>query len=103
MIDEFTRLLPSFDVVSFDIFDTLLLRPFLKPTDLFWKLERDEGAKGFAEDRIAGERRAHAKARAAGRVEATFQEIYEEIPKWAGMMGKELEAEKICLTANLQG
>ncbi len=100
MIDELTRLLPSFDVISFDIFDTLLLRPFLKPADLFWKLERDEGAKGFAEDRIAGERRAHAKARAAGRVEATFQEIYEEIPKWAGIREKELEAERSCLTAN---
>lgn len=100
MIDELTRLLPSFDVISFDIFDTLLLRPFLKPTDLFWKLERDEGAKGFAADRMAAERRAQARVRAGGKAEATLDEIYSEIPQWASMKERELEAEIGCLVAN---
>lgn len=93
-------LLTSFDVISFDVFDTLLLRPYVKPTDLFFRIELDAGVKGFAEDRVAGERRAHAKARRAGRVEATFDEIYEEIPQWAEMKEKELAEEKKCLTAN---
>ena len=51
-------LLTSFDVISFDVFDTLLLRPYVKPTDLFLRIELDAGVKGFAEDRVAGERRA---------------------------------------------
>ncbi len=29
----------KYDVISFDIFDTLLLRPFIKPTDLFLYIE----------------------------------------------------------------
>lgn len=100
MKDALLQLLPSFDVISFDIFDTLLLRPFLKPTDLFWKMERDECAKGFANARIAGEHNAHRKAMLAGRVEATFDEIYDEIPEWKSMREKELDSEKKQLVAN---
>ncbi|MFM5096974.1 HAD-IA family hydrolase [Aeromonas veronii] len=32
---------PSFKIVSFDIFDTLLVRPYSKPVDLFKKLDSD--------------------------------------------------------------
>ena len=100
MIDELTRLLPSFDVISFDIFDTLLLRPFLKPTDLFWKLERDVGAKNFAKDRMRAEQRAQARVRAFGGAEATIDEIYSEIPQWISMKDGELAAELKCLAVN---
>lgn len=37
----------KYDVISFDIFDTLLLRPFIKPTDLFWYIETKYNIKGF--------------------------------------------------------
>ena len=90
----------SFDVISFDVFDTLLLRPYMRPTDLFWKIEVDEGAKGFAAARMLAERRANAKARAKGLAEATFDEIYAEIPEWREIQPKELAAEEKCLTAN---
>ena len=93
-------ILPQFDVVSFDVFDTLLLRPFTKPSDLFEKLERDFGAKGFAKARIRAERDAHRKARASGRIEATFDEIYALLPRWSEMKGRELAAEQSCWTAN---
>ena len=79
---------------------TSLLRPYLIPTDLFWKLETVEKALGFTNDRIQAERRANAKARAQGRAEATFDEIYAEMPKWKSIQAKELSAEKGCLVAN---
>ncbi|GAA7596542.1 hypothetical protein HpMMM16_03880 [Helicobacter pylori] len=34
-LDEAKSEILKYDVISFDIFDTLLLRPFIKPTDLF--------------------------------------------------------------------
>lgn len=100
MHGDLVEILTQFDVISFDIFDTLLLRPFLKPTDLFWKMERDEGVKGFAKDRIDGERRARVKAGEEGRIEVTLDEIYAEIPKWTAMKKKEYAAERKCLVAN---
>lgn len=94
------EVLPQFDVVSFDVFDTLLLRPFTKPTDLFEKLERDFKAKGFARARTRAERNAHSKARASGRIEATFDEIYAEIPRYAEMAERETTAEMSYWTVN---
>ena len=29
----------DFDIVSFDIFDTIIIRPFYTPTDLFYLIE----------------------------------------------------------------
>ena len=100
MLSQVVDIIENFDVVSFDIFDTLLLRPYLMPTDLFWKLEAVEKALGFTNDRIQAERRANAKARAQGRADATFDEIYAEMPKWKSMQAKELSAEKRCLVSN---
>ena len=99
---QVANIINQFDVVSFDAFDTLLLRPLMRPTDLFFKIESDERASGFAEARISAERRANAKAREHGRAEATFDEIYAEIPKWKSMQTKELSAERRCLTANTE-
>ncbi len=45
----------KYDVISFDIFDTLLLRPFIKPTDLFWYIETKYNIKGFHQARILAE------------------------------------------------
>ena len=39
-------------VVSFDLFDTLLIRPFVRPTDLFRLMERINDVPGFADRRI---------------------------------------------------
>ncbi len=100
MTSTLLQILPQFDVVSFDVFDTLLLRPFTRPLDLFEKLERDFGSMGFAKARIRAEREAHRKARAAGRVEATFDEIYLELPRHAEMKEREIAAETSCWTAN---
>lgn len=99
-LDTIKSFLAEFDVVSFDVFDTLLLRPCLKPSDLFWRIEQEEGAPGFAIDRERAEHKAQKGVRAQGRVEATIDEIYSLIPQWAWLKDKELETENSCLVAN---
>ena len=44
-------------VVSFDIFDTLLLRTYIRPRDVFKHLETAFDAKGFANERFYAEKR----------------------------------------------
>ncbi len=85
-------------VVSFDVFDTLLIRPFVKPTDLFRYLEELDDAPGFAEARIEAERAAWRRDR---RPEITFEEIYREIPsRYAALKNREYELELRTLKAN---
>lgn len=64
--------LSAYDVVSFDIFDTLLTRTLLHPTDVFYAMELDLGEKGFAGDRIAAEQQAMAELGA----KVTLKDIY---------------------------
>lgn len=99
-MSELIKIVRQFDVVSFDIFDTLLLRPLLTPSDLFLKIELDEKVVGFARDRICAEGKARKVARSQGREEATLDEIYQLIPKWEGLKERELAAERACLVAN---
>ena len=45
MPERLERLLAAFDrahprVLSLDVFDTLLFRPFARPSDLFWEVHR---------------------------------------------------------------
>ena len=85
--------------VSFDIFDTLLLRPYLRPTDLFYHLELLEDMPGFCNERIDAERRA--RNRHWPKEEITFDEIYEEImPMFRHVKEKELALEFQVLTQN---
>lgn len=72
--------------VSFDIFDTLILRPFLYPTDLFIVLEQyaDTLVKtvdgiGFKELRIIAEKDIRNKRNRENISEVTLDEIYEEL------------------------
>ena len=64
-------------IISFDVFDTLLLRPYLVPTDLFLHIEKTKQASSFAYVRIGAEWEARRKAK--GREDITFDEIYNEI------------------------
>ena len=45
------------EIISFDIFDTLLIRPYVKPTDLFLHIEKLYKIKGFYKNRIMAENR----------------------------------------------
>lgn len=80
-------------VVSFDIFDTLLSRPYIKPTDLFLHMERNAGADGFKARRVEAEKRArrHYKEQA----DVTLDQIYDELNvKYAYLKQEELRYER---------
>jgi predicted HAD superfamily hydrolase len=46
------------EAVAFDVFDTLVVRPFMRPRDLFGYLEDEYSAEGFAKARVDAEHRA---------------------------------------------
>ena len=62
--------------ISFDLYDTLLIRPYVRPKDLFRHIEKAYDAPGFAEARI----KAEAESRGSKGGETTFNRIYECIP-----------------------
>ena len=51
-VGSFVEKLSSYDVISFDIFDTLIFRPFSEPTDLFYFVGEELGSMNFKELRI---------------------------------------------------
>lgn len=77
---ELKQLIDKNDVISFDIFDTLIFRNIYRPTDIFRILDRIAKKKynidKFFEKRIDGEKKAREKAK---NQEATYQEIYAEV------------------------
>lgn len=84
----------EYDVVSFDIFDTLLKRNVNKPTDVFRYMEKKYNKEGFFHERIEAEKRARAKTKA----EVTLKDIYEEMPY--DFSKEELETESELLIKN---
>ncbi|OOP79415.1 hydrolase, partial [Helicobacter pylori] len=90
----------KYDVISFDIFDTLLLRPFIKPTDLFWYIETKYNIKGFHQARILAEVQSREISK---RQDITLDEIYHQIPKeFHSYKGVEIATEKEVLIPNLE-
>jgi len=95
------ELINEHEIISFDIFDTLLVRPYKKPTDLFWDLEKREKAVGFAQERIDAEKRTREKYFA--KEDITFEQIYEEIAlKYQYLQDKEMALEREVLECNKQ-
>lgn len=94
----------SVDTVSFDIFDTLIIRSLPNPAELFRQMEKENGIPNFCEKRIAAERVARKKKRSR---EVTLAEIYccfrgvtkDEVD---ALCHRELEAELNVCVANEQ-
>ncbi len=82
VLDRFEARARSADLVCFDLFDTLVIRPFAKPTDLFSAMRGalppgiDAAAADFSTLRIEAERAARADAHRRGRREVTHKDIY---------------------------
>lgn len=97
-IECFYKLINESDVVSFDIFDTLVYRPVSDPKDLFWLLELDNHIFDFKNKRILAERLARSKShKSYGEVD--IWDIYDafcEIQRCSkdDMVKAELEIEK---------
>ena len=75
---EFLAKLGGVDVISFDIFDTLLLRRVLDPADLFMQMELELKEEGFCVARINAENRARISLNGG---EVTLEDIYEFVPR----------------------
>lgn len=94
---QFAGDLMQYDVISFDIFDTLILRPFAKPTDLFMVVGNKLKIIDFMRRRIEAEKAARDEAVVLkGNSEVTIYEIYEKVSRKTGIdvqQGVEAELE----------
>jgi FMN phosphatase YigB (HAD superfamily) len=63
------------DLISFDVFDTLLRRPFLHPTHLFDCIASEIGDADFGDKRRFAE--ASARSKYKGAIDVTLDQIYE--------------------------
>lgn len=99
LLDRIKKLIDKSEVISFDIFDTLLVRPYLRPHDLFLHLEKIHRKPNFQLARRDAEWQAlrkHEKLQ-----DITLEMIYEEIDvSFREMKQHELEWEKKVLRAN---
>lgn len=99
LLDRIKKDIKKAKVVSFDIFDTLLVRPYVKPTDLFLHMEKAFERPGFAEERRDAERRTRIRHKELEDI--TFDMIYEEIDdEFKDMKQKEMDWEEMVLRAN---
>ena len=87
------------EIVSFDIFDTLLVRPYARPIDLFYHMEKVFNKPNFLCCRVDAEirtRKHHKELQ-----DITFDMIYDEIEdEFRDMKQKEMDWEELILRAN---
>ena len=82
------------DIVSFDIFNTLLVRPYKKPTDLFYDLEKDNGLFDFHDNRIKAEQFARQHLGKLGG-EVNLSDICTLLANSYGIQEKQLEEREV--------
>ena len=84
--EEMLEMLSSFDVISFDIFDTLIFRPFSAPTDLFYIIGQKLGYMDFKRIRIECEKTARQKKfENEGNYEVNITDIWAEVELQTGI------------------
>lgn len=77
-IEKISKLIDKYDVISFDIFDTLLIRPYIKPNDLFKHMELYSNSIGFAKAREEAEYKARCNKNKDDE-DITIDDIYNNI------------------------
>ena len=83
---EFAGRLMQYDVISFDIFDTLIFRPFSKPSDVFFLLSEKLDYPDLMRIRQEMEAKARAlKWKTEGHGEITLAEIWEVMERECGI------------------
>ncbi len=104
--EQFAKRLAQYDVISFDVFDTLIFRPFSHPTDVFFLVGMDLRYPHFKRLRIEAENTARQeKMKAFGTGEVTIEEIWRILERETGISRKigvqtEWSWEKRCCFAN---
>lgn len=104
--EQFARTLLCYDAVSFDVFDTLLFRPFSHPADLFYLVGMELNYPDFHRIRTEVEETLRQrKQRDTGSAEITFAEIWTAMEQETGIprhvgMAAEWKWEQRCVFAN---
>lgn len=104
--EELAEKLMAYDIVSFDIFDTLVFRPFSEPTDLFYIVGQKLGYMDFKRIRMEAEYLARGKKYdRCGSFEVNLSEIWEQLEEITGLdrtvgMQTEIETELSLCYAN---
>lgn len=97
---NFAKGLMAYDVISFDVFDTLLFRPFSSPSDLFMLAGERLDIMDFTQIRLKAEEEARQKNRLLrGNREVTLLEIYQLVAQETGIdpqKGADLEFSLEC-------
>lgn len=93
--EEMAERLMKYDVVSFDIFDTLIFRPFVRPTDLFYIVGEKLGYLDFVNLRVESECLCRLENKEKGiSTEIDIKDIYARAEKYLGIPAdKGIEAE----------
>ncbi len=99
-MNQLFRLIKNHDVISFDVFDTLLGRPFMRPTDLFVHIEQMHPAPGFFAARTSAEAIFYSKNGTAR--DANIDDIYSTIPEFGHLRDVEIDMELAGLVANTE-
>ena len=105
-LEKLVKKLDAYDVISFDVFDTLLFRPVNKPSDLFFFVGERLNYLNFEEIRVKVEQKARiTKKQSQGTREVTLDEIWQLMEAEAGIEKNtgiqiELEVEKFMCFAN---
>lgn len=88
--EQLAARLAAYDVVTFDVFDTLLLRPLARPEDAFYLLGARLGYPDLRRLRIQAEEEARRRKEvAAGSREVTLEEIWAVLAPETGLSPEE--------------
>lgn len=83
---EMAEKLMKYDVISFDIFDTMIFRPFSEPTDLFYIMGQEINYMDFKRIRVEAEIKAREKKfEKEGSYEVSILEIWEQLEAMTGI------------------
>ena len=89
IMDQYVDVLKDYDIVSFDIFDTLIFRPLSDPTDLFYFLGERLDIMNFKDIRKNLEWKARQEVyKQSGHYEVTLEQIWNQIEHEVGVSAK---------------
>ena len=103
LIDYIKENYNKYDLISFDIFDTLCVRPYREPNDLFQHLSEIYNIDNFKNIRKLAFESAVEKYCKGYCEEVTFDQIYEFIPnEYSFLKQKELDLENEVVACNYE-
>lgn len=89
-VEEYIKKIRDYDIISFDVFDTLIFRPMAQPTDVFYLIGEQTGIMDFKNIRIWNEWDARVKCYDKyGHREINLADIWKNLEKDVGFPASE--------------